>query len=167
MAEDIHQQRVGTGTGIEFHPASPFVRGEGTSPLRMNLGESRFPRGICLDCAVAFREKVSMTRVVVVRLKAHGRGLAIAQAIRQRLSGGILLSAVSQVAAKRGGKTHPDFFSERLLSTTRAIYSATRTASCSAQRSAGLSLNSWSRGATIAAAAIRIALPRSCIAPTV
>ena len=106
MAENVHQQRVGTGACIEFHPASAFRAGQRPPALSVNLRQALAPCGICPDRHVASRLEVAMSSALFIGHKADGWRFAVAQTMRQSLSAGVLLSEFSQVATKRGGKIH-------------------------------------------------------------
>src|SRR6266436_6063807 len=113
MAEDVHQQSIGTCTGIEFSPTSPIGAGERAAAKGVNFAQAPLPFSISLDGAVACRQKISVLGVIVIRRKADNRGLAVAETMGQFLRLSIGASPACEVATESGRKVHKSFVSAR------------------------------------------------------
>ena len=125
----------------------------------VDLIKTSSPLGIGLQSFVADGMEISVQ--TATSLEAHDRGVSISQTKRERSRQSVVPGSIRQFELQICNCAHAGFFSAQRLSTTRAMYSATRMASWTAERNAGVSLKSRSFGATIAAAATRIALARS------
>src|SRR6267154_2699844 len=111
MTEDIHQQSIGTGAGVEFTPASPIGAGERMASQGMNFAQAPLPFSIFLDGAVACRKEISVLGVIVIRRKANGRVLPVAVAVRKFVRFSIGASSICEIQAKGGCKVHEMWFS--------------------------------------------------------
>ena len=95
---------------------------------RVNLIQAPAPLRVRLQRLVARGMKVSV-RVLAATLEANDLGIPITEAKWQRSSRSIFACSISKFKLKIGNCAHAGFFSLQRLSTTRAMYSATRIAS--------------------------------------
>ncbi len=77
--------------------------------LGMDLRQASCPCWISSYGLVTSTQEVPMPRVAFVRRKAHDRGFAVAEAMRQTFSLSIFLGTVGQFATKGSSKTHGGF----------------------------------------------------------
>jgi hypothetical protein len=160
MAEHIHQQRIGAHARVQLSPISTLSTRQDGFRSGVDLIKTSSPLGIGLQRFVADGMEISV-QSLATSLEAHDRGVSTSQTKRERPRQCVVAGSIRQFELQVCNCAHAGFFSAQRLSTTRAMYSATRMASWTAERNAGVSLKSRSFGATIAAAATRIALERS------
>src|ERR1700730_13642207 len=110
MAENVHEESIGTRTGIKLHPASLLTARKGSSALRVDLCQASVPRPIPSNRLVASLQEIPMPRVVLIRGKAHDRNFSVAKRVRQGFRLGELLGTLGQVTAKGSGKIHGHLF---------------------------------------------------------
>src|ERR1700730_4157972 len=106
MAENVHEESIGTRTGIKLHPASLLTARKGSSALRVDLRQASVPRPIPSNRLVASVQEIPMPRVVLIRCKAHDRNFAVAKTVRQCFRLGELLGTLGQVTARGSGRSH-------------------------------------------------------------
>src|SRR4030088_525083 len=109
MAENVHEQGIGTCTGVKLHPASLLTGRKRPPGLSVNLRQASAPRRICPYRLVASLQEVSMPGTVVVWRKAYDRRLPVTKTMRQSFDLGIFLSSLGQVTAKGSSKIHCGF----------------------------------------------------------
>ena len=93
MAEDVHQQGIGTGAGIEFHPAAAIGVGKGMAGLRVDFGQTAIPVGIGADRFVAGGQEVAVLGILGIGRETDDGGFSVAERVGQRFFRGVLLSA--------------------------------------------------------------------------
>src|SRR3982074_3801234 len=107
MAENVHEQGIGTCTGVKLHPASLTGR-KRSSALGVNLRQASVPHPIPSNLFVASLQEIPMPGTVVVWRKAYDRRLPVTKTMGQSFDLGIFLSSLGQVTAKGSSKIHGD-----------------------------------------------------------
>jgi hypothetical protein len=110
MAKNVHQQGVGTRTGIEFHPASPVNAREGTVAKSVNFFQTALQSRVREDSRVTCRHKVAVHCNPISRLETDYRSLAVAQTVGQIVVFSVAASTRCKFPAKSGSKVHKSPF---------------------------------------------------------
>src|SRR5580704_13611169 len=115
MAKDVHQQSVGTRTGIKFLPASTLIGRQRSSISSMNFFQTFSPGGICLHRFVASLQKISVPCAVFTRWKTHDRAFAVAQRMRQGFGQRKLPGPLGQIVTEGSSQAHANSMTSGII----------------------------------------------------
>jgi hypothetical protein len=101
VAEDVHEESVGTVGGVELHPL-PVFASAGSAGGGMGLGETVQPGGVGADVFVRGRVEVAVMALFVAAEDDWGFG-AGRDFVEELLCAGEMAGSCAKVAAEEGG----------------------------------------------------------------